>query len=149
MTRAGGKSAPGGSRHPSGPSVPGVRGAEKGEHGPDAVVIGICLIEPQFEENAGHVRFDRPGAQEELLGYPEVGPALGHVPEDRALALVERVDLARLPVPLQQAPDDGRVDHRFPVSHPSQAVHQGARVGDVVFQQVADAGWDGLQDGPA
>jgi hypothetical protein len=69
------------------------------------------------------VRLDRPRTQEKVFGDAHVGPAFGHLTKYRALAFVERVNLARLAIALEQPPDDGRVYDRFSGGHPGQAVH--------------------------
>src|SRR5580704_19336195 len=121
-------------------SAPGIGGTEKGENRADPVVLGVARGQAQLGEDTGHVSFDGTRAEEQLFRYPEVGTTLGHVPEHRALAFIESVDLAWPPVPLQQAAHDGRVDYRLTRGDPGQVVHEATRVGDVVFQQVTDAG---------
>src|ERR1700730_2432422 len=123
-----------------------VCGTEEGEHGTDAVIVVVGLIEPQLGEDARDVGFDGPGAQAELLCYPEVGASLRHAPEHSTLPIVKHIDLAWLPVTVQQAPDNGWVYYRLTGSDPGQAVHEGGGVCDIVFQQVADARADGLQE---
>src|ERR1700761_2676770 len=118
----------------------GIRRAEERQDRADTVVRRIARGEAQFGEDAGDVSLDGPCAQEELLGYPKVGPPLRHVPQPLDLALVQRVHHAQLPVSPEQPPHDRRVDDGLPRRHPLQALHERARVGPVVLQQVADPG---------
>ena len=47
-------------------------------------LFSVSPGQPELDEDTRDVSLDGPGAQEELLRDPEVGPPLGHVPEHRA-----------------------------------------------------------------
>src|SRR3954470_6211699 len=115
-------------------------GAQVREHGEHAPAACRRVVQPQLEEDAAHVALDRLRAEEAQLADAPVGVALGHQPEDLALARGELVERPGLTRAVEQAVDDRRVEHALARRAPPQRVAEHAGVADALLEQVAGAG---------
>jgi prolipoprotein diacylglyceryl transferase len=81
-------------------------GAEVGQDGQDAAVVGVGRREPELAEDVADVLLDGSIGDGEAAGDGAVGPALGHQGEDVVLPGGERAQGAGVPARVEQAGDD-------------------------------------------
>ena len=84
-----------------------------------------------------HVRLDGLQAENQAVADPLVGSAFGHEREHLALALGELGERAVGSGPLDEAGDDGRIEHALTLVDAPERVGQDGDVGDSLLEQVA------------
>src|SRR4051794_11324754 len=85
------------------------------------------------------MRLDRPRGEAESLPDADVGPTLGHVPQDVELTWGEVGQLVRPTLLSDETGDDVLVDRRSSGTNPAQRVHERGDVIHPVLDQVADS----------
>ena len=111
-----------------------------GRGAPRAPAASRCRRgQAELAEDARDVLLDRAQRDDELVGDPLVGAALGHQLEHLALARGERGERVVAPVPGEQRRDDDRVDRRAAVRDAPHGADELLDVADAVLEQVAGA----------
>src|SRR5215217_2705756 len=113
--------------------------AQVGENGEHAAVILGRGGQAKLREDARHVLLDGAVGDDELLGDPGVGAALGHEAEDLTLPRRELVDRIVPPPPPDELRDDRRVEGRPALAHTADRVCELVHVRYAVLEQIADA----------